>query len=59
MKYCWRHDSVQTTPLRWRLIAVEGLHKVYFHSALWNISAAGDVGVALKFEIMRGRQVWA
>jgi hypothetical protein len=50
-----RHEPVQKHPVRWRPIAANGLHKLYFHLSLVIIFAVRVMRVAVNFEIMRGR----
>jgi hypothetical protein len=50
-----RHEPVQKHPARWRPIAANGLHKLYFHLSLVIIFAVRVMCVAVNFEIMRGR----
>jgi len=50
-----RHEPVQKHPVRWRPIAANGLHKLYFHLSLVIIFAVCVMRVAVNFEIMRGR----
>ena len=55
LKHPQRHEPVQKHPVRWRPIAANGLHKLYFHLSLVIIFAVLVMRVAVNFEIMRGR----